>query len=282
MVLPRAFDEGGDEACVVFRVELPVADPSRRAPLQRLNQNPRIALARFFHQPPLVTALEVLGLRVVELLASAGMAGLRAIRRINVATNLDFQMMQTGAEVWLEKVIQYLRALRLRVVVEQSRGSTGTQCSHPRPDPALRPAIDRHGELAGLCRTRSNCQGPKQRKYLSACHLNSSRQSVRVRFVPESCPWSGQQILLHTTRAYLVRRRPVERSPTCRRCKAIVIHTSTLAHSPLASDVSETNRTKRQRCRTRPQQRARRRDSSNPGVRRGTGSFDHICGCAEV
>ena len=69
---------------------------------------------RLFHEPPFVTA------RVVMVVARAHGTGFCAVGRVYVRADFDFKMLQGGAVVGFEEVVEHLAAVRLLVVVEEA------------------------------------------------------------------------------------------------------------------------------------------------------------------
>ena len=96
----------------------------------------RVALLRLAHQPPFVAALEILGPRMLELLARPRMARLGALGRVDVAADFHLQMMQRGAEVRLEEEVEHLAALRLGIVEQQPRAGPRAQAADAFEGPA--------------------------------------------------------------------------------------------------------------------------------------------------
>ena len=94
-------------------------DPAGRAPSESVENDLRIAAVRFLHQPPFVTASEILILR------RAHVAGLGTVGGVDVAADLDFQVLQRCAVVRQKKVVEHLRTIRLGIVIEQARGRAG-------------------------------------------------------------------------------------------------------------------------------------------------------------
>ena len=108
-------DEFHDIVRHVLRIEFPVPNPSRCAPCEAVENHIRIPLLRLLHQPPLVAA------PVVLVVAGAHVARLGAVGRVHVAADLDFEMLERGPEVRLEKEVEDLAALGFRVIDEESR-----------------------------------------------------------------------------------------------------------------------------------------------------------------
>jgi hypothetical protein len=102
---------------VVDRVLSPVvaaADPARRRPGEADQLELRIACPGLLGQPELVADAAVHhSLDVLD-------AGLGAVRGVRVATDLDLQELEAGAEVRLEQVVQYLGTHGLGIVDEET------------------------------------------------------------------------------------------------------------------------------------------------------------------
>ena len=86
------------------------ADPVRRVPLQGVDLDRRVELARLLCQPQLVPGV------AVDL--ALGMLGRRlgTVGRVRVTADLQLQDLQVGAVARLEEVVEYLIALRARVL----------------------------------------------------------------------------------------------------------------------------------------------------------------------
>src|SRR5207247_10132588 len=89
------------------RPELPVPDPSGRAPCGAIESHLWIALFCFSHNRPRVAAL------VIEVVARVQVTGHGALGRVAVAGNLYEQRADRSAEFGFENQVQYLAPLRL-------------------------------------------------------------------------------------------------------------------------------------------------------------------------
>ena len=171
MILLRALDERGDEVGVILRIEFPAADPAGRAPLEHVEDDSRIALLRFLHQPPLVAALEKLRPWVQELLPRPRDARLAAVGGIHVAANLDLQVLERRAVIRLEKEVENLATLRLWIINQQPRRRPGTERTE---------AFERAAGLAGVERDRFSRRQSRAGQRQAEKQASKGRERARV------------------------------------------------------------------------------------------------------
>jgi hypothetical protein len=106
-------------------------------PLVAVELDVGVTRLRLTHQPPFVAAI------VVQIGATAHMAGLSSVGRIGVSTNFDLEDMQAGSIVGLEEIIQNFALLCSRIVEKQARGSaTATQTPYSIERATRAPPID--------------------------------------------------------------------------------------------------------------------------------------------
>ena len=79
------------------------------------------------------------------------MAGLGAVGGVDICTQLNLEKLQRRAVSRLEQVVENLAPLRLGLVNQQSRRSTGADRSNAVKDPAWAIAIEHDAYLLAIC-----------------------------------------------------------------------------------------------------------------------------------
>ena len=102
LAVPRPPLLRGDKQVGIAGVgKILVADPVGRPPLQDVEKDLGIAFFRLPHQPPLIAAVEVFGLRMLELFPGPCVTRLAPLGRIHVAADLHLEMLQPAPKFGL-------------------------------------------------------------------------------------------------------------------------------------------------------------------------------------
>ena len=140
MIGLRMFEPLDDVVNHVAGPVLSISHPVRSPPRQGDELDLRIARPGLLHQPPLVSAPVVL-VRPFMHVARFG-----AVGRVHVRANFHLENLHTRAVVRLEKVVQNLAPIRLRVVDQQPGiPSAAADCAHAVKDPAFALPINDNG-----------------------------------------------------------------------------------------------------------------------------------------
>src|SRR5579875_2755726 len=162
-------------------------EPARSAPFQPIELDIGIAGFSLLHQPPLIAAM------IVLIGAATHMAGLRPIRRIRIAADLDLENMQAGPIARFEEIIKYPALLARWIVKERAQGApAATDSAKAHKSEPCAQAINRdrlHGGRVGegcapfagnSCKCRARGELQKTASIDISSHRNESPSSLEA------------------------------------------------------------------------------------------------------